>query len=315
MLDSHDNYYHLLSKVRFSIVCLIATRSSLDMASFSVSNLEFDIPFLRTLSLKPLGNLWSLKPLGHLWSLQRLSIATFLLIAVCYTVSSYLAWFRLRKFPAASWLANFSYLWLAKTTYSGKQYWVHRGLHQKHKLLRIGPNELLTDDPDIVRKISSARSGYNRDSWYITGRFNPYHDNMFTVLQSNAHTKFKSRTLHAYSGREIPDLEIGVNQQVATLLRVMRDNYARKGRLLDLGQLSCYFTMDVITRLAFGNEFGYLATETDRYSFLKGVRDLWPQMSTSADIPWIRNILFSNAFLRLLGPTPKDKNGFGALMA
>ncbi|RYO81973.1 hypothetical protein DL766_003474 [Monosporascus sp. MC13-8B] len=285
------------------------------MASFPASTLKPNITSLSSLSPNLLDFKMAVLPLGHLGSLRQLGMIILLLLPVWYAVSGFLAWFRLRKFPAASWLANFSYLWLAKTTYSGRQYWVHRELNRKHKLVRIGPNELLTDDPDIIRKISSARSGYERDSWYITGRFNPYHDNMFTVLQPAEHTKFKSRTLHAYSGREIPDLEIGVNQQVATLLRVMRENYARKGRSLDLGQLSCYFTMDVITRLAFGYEFGYLASETDHYNFLKGVRDLWPQMSTSADIPWIRNVLFSKPFLRLLGPGPKDKKGFGALMA
>ncbi|KAI6352049.1 Cytochrome P450 monooxygenase aba1 [Pyricularia grisea] len=249
-------------------------------------------------------------------------------LMVWYIGTSLAAWFRLRQFPAASWLANFSYLWLAKTTYSGKQYWVHRELNRKHKspLVRIGPNELMTDDPDIIRRISAARSGYMRDTWYITGRFNPYHDNMFTVLEEKAHQRFKSRTMHAYSGRELPDFEAGIDEQVQTLVNTLRRKYAApakgnasgkrpQGALVDLGPISCYFTMDVITRLGFGQEFGYLQSETDLYNFLGSVRDLWPRMSTSADVPWIRNILFSKFFLKLVGPGPKDKEGFGALMA
>ncbi|TLD31295.1 hypothetical protein PspLS_01879 [Pyricularia sp. CBS 133598] len=249
-------------------------------------------------------------------------------LLVWYIGTSLAAWVRLRQFPAASWVSNFSYLWLAKTTYSGRQYWVHRELHRKHKspLVRIGPNELMTDDPEIIRRISAARSGYVRDTWYITGRFNPYHDNMFTVLEPKAHKQFKSRTLHAYSGRELPDFEAGIDEQVQTLVDTLRRKYAapatgstagrrQQGALVDLGPISCYFTMDVITRLGFGQEFGYLQSETDLYNFLGGVRDLWPRMSTSADIPWIRNVLFSKFFLKLLGPGPKDKEGFGALMA
>lgn len=220
-----------------------------------------------------------------------------------------------------SYLASFSYLWLARTTYSGKQYWIHRDLHKKYgPLVRIGPNEILTDDPEIIKKISSARSAYSRDQWYITGRLNPYQDNMFTLLEPEVHNKAKAKLSSTYRGRGTPDLELAVNDQVNTLVRLLRQKYVSvtpnaSQPLLDLGPLSSYFTMDVITRLAFGKEFGYLKDETDHYNFLQRLQELWPRMSTSADVPWIRNFLFSRTFLKVLGPKTTDKAGFGALMA
>ncbi|GJC96388.1 pisatin demethylase [Colletotrichum higginsianum] len=243
-------------------------------------------------------------------------------LVLWYIVSAVYAWYRLRNFPAPSFIASFSHLWLARTTYSGKQYWVHRELHRKYgPLVRIGPNEIMTDEPEIIKKISSARSSYHRDAWYITGRFNPYHDNMFSLQDTASHSKAKSRTAAAYGGRDVPAVEPGIDDQVNTLVELIRRKYAtpatgtgQRQPLLDLGPLSCYFTMDVITRLAFGHEFGYLKEETDLYRFLGGVRDLWPRMSTCADVPWIRNFLFSPAFLKLMGPKSTDKNGFGALM-
>lgn len=209
-------------------------------------------------------------------------------------------------------------------TYSGKQYWVHRDLHRKYgPLVRIGPNDLMTDDPEIIKKISSARSSYHRGGWYETGRFNPYHDNMFSLLEPTAHSKAKARTAATYGGRDIPAIEVGVDDQVKTLVDLLREKYALSSStakdtpqpLLDLGPLSCYFTMDVITRLAFGQEFGYLKNETDHYNFLGGVKELWPRLSICADIPWIRGVLFSSPFLKLMGPKSTDKKGFGALMA
>ncbi|KAM0123762.1 hypothetical protein ACHAO1_011221 [Botrytis cinerea] len=242
-------------------------------------------------------------------------------IVLWYTISAVLAWYPLRKIPAPSFLATFSYLWLAKTTYSGKQYWIQRDLHKKYgPLVRIGPTDIITDDPEIIKKISSARSSHRRGDWYLTGRFNPYYDNMFTMLEPGPHAKAKARTAAAYSGRDMPDLEVGVNAQLQTLIGLMRSKYASNTvkphqPLLDLGQVSCFFTMDVITRLAFGEEFGYLKEETDQYGFLGEVRELWPRMSTSADTPWIRKFLFSPPLLKVLGPKPTDKTGFGALMA
>jgi hypothetical protein len=240
---------------------------------------------------------------------------------IWYSYNSVKAWYRLRHIPTPSILATFSYFWLARTTYSGKQYWVHRDLHKKYgPLVRIGPNEILTDDPEIIKKTSSTHSLYKRSSWYLTGRFNPYHDNLFTILEPDAHKKAKARSLAAYSGRETPGLEHGINDQVKTMLDVLRKRYLttspeKDQPLLDLGPISCYFTMDVITRLAFGQEVGYLKDETDHYEFLRGVRELWPRMSTSADVPWIRKFLFSPLFLKMLGPKSTDKKGFGALMA
>lgn len=240
---------------------------------------------------------------------------------IWYITSAIYSWYRLRKIPGPSLLTSFSYLWLGSTTYSGKQYWIHRDLHKKHgPLVRIGPNEILTDDPEILKKISSARNSYSRDEWYLTGRFNPYHDNIFTLLEPRVHKRAKARIIPAYNGREIPALEIGVDKQVKNLVNLLHQKYVATNPsasqpLLDFGSVSCYFTMDVITRLAFGQEFGYLKDDTDHYNFLRSVRELWPVMSTSADIPWVRNLLFSRPVLKLLGPKPSDKAGFGALMA
>ncbi|KAF7557325.1 hypothetical protein G7Z17_g855 [Cylindrodendrum hubeiense] len=241
------------------------------------------------------------------------------LIFFWYIVSGTVAWIRLGEFAVPSWTAHFSYLWLAKTTYSGRQYWVHRELHRKlGPLVRIGPNEILTDDPDIIREISSVRSSYARAEWYLTGRFNPYHDNIFTLLDPSVHQKAKLRTGGTYSGRETgSELEPAIDHQVKELVDLLRRKYASSTeaqKFVDLGLVTGFFTMDAITRLAFGQEFGYLKEDKDCHNFLSGLKELWPQMSTSADVPWIRRFLFSKPVLKFFGPKPTDKKGFGALM-
>lgn len=236
-----------------------------------------------------------------------------------YIVSALLTWWRLRYIPGP-FLAKFSYLWLGRTTHSGKQYYVHRELPKKYgPLVRIGPKYIITDEPDIIKNISSARSAYHRDGWYTTGRFNPYRDNLFTKLEPSVHSKAKLRLSGSYNGRETNNLEPNVDEQVQNLVGLLRRKYAVSPQdssrpLLDLGPTSNYFTLDVITKVAFGHEFGYLREETDLYNFMQHVRDLWPRMSTSADVPWIRRILFSKPFLLIFGPKTTDNDGFGALM-
>ncbi|KAI1497270.1 pisatin demethylase [Biscogniauxia marginata] len=236
-----------------------------------------------------------------------------------YVVSVVIAWYRLRKIPGP-FLASFSYIWLARVAMSGRQYYIYRDLCKKYgSLVRVGPNELTTDDPEVIRRMSAARSTYGKDSWYIGGRFNPYHDSMFTCLDVNEHDNIKAKTAAAYGGRETPELELSVDNQINTLLHIIRTKYswspARKDApFLDMGKIMSFLTMDVISCAAFGKEIGYLREQSDLYNFLRGVRDNWPRLALVLDIPMVRDILFSPLYLKLFGPKPTDKEGLGALM-
>ena len=217
-------------------------------------------------------------------------------------------------------LASYSYLWLGRITFSGKQYWVHRELNAEYgPFVRIGPNEIMTDNAGVIKQLCSTHSSYRRSSWYQTGRFNPYHDNLLSTLRTPAHKELKKRLLTAIGSRENPRLEHAIDGQIKTLLRVIRTRYvafsSEKQPLLDLGPISLFLNMDVTTRLVFGQAIGDMKDEKDHSGFLQHVADLWPQMSTSADVPWIRKVIFSPLFLKLLGPKVSDKKGFGKLMA
>jgi hypothetical protein len=96
--------------------------------------------------------------------------------------------------------------------------------------------------------------------------------------------------------------------------RYVTDALSQDRPLLDLGALTCYFTMDVITRLGFGKAVGYPEDEKDHHEFLHTVDQLWPRMSTIADVPWMRKLAFSPWTLKLMAPKAGDKTGFGALM-
>lgn len=73
--------------------------------------------------------------------------------------------------------------------------------------------------------------------------------------------------------------------------------------------------MDVITRAVFGEEFGHLKTDSDITGFLTAVREGWPKVSTVAEWPVLRRLLFSRTYLGLFGPKTTDKTGYGKLMS
>lgn len=83
-------------------------------------------------------------------------------LVLYYLVSTTYQWYRLRKVPGP-WLAGFSYLWIWRVLDRGE----HRPFEElggKYgHLVRVGPNLLLTDLPDVLRRMSGTRSPYGKD--------------------------------------------------------------------------------------------------------------------------------------------------------
>lgn len=239
-------------------------------------------------------------------------------LALVYIASAVRSWHRMKQIPGPL-LASFSYLWLSRINATGRQYSVYRDLGNKYgPLVRVGPNELSTDDPELIRRMSAARSTYGKDPWYIYSGINPYVPTMFTTLDPAAHDRMKAQRAGAYGGREA-DMERGVDDMVNKLVTLIRSKYltdskTRYLRPMEFASLSCYLTLDVITQAGFGRPFGYLEHERDMYDYLSSITKHVRSLSIILDVPWIRQIFFSPLFLRLLGPQPTDRSGMGKLM-
>lgn len=141
---------------------------------------------------------------------------------------------------------------------------------------------------------------------------------MFNVLEGGRHDKMKARVMGAYGGREVEGVEGQVEEVVGGFVRLVRERYVEENekgiKVADLAPLCSYLTMDVITKLGFGEEFGYLKREEDVFGFLQEFREANWLMGIASDLPYLRNVLFSSWFLRWLGPKKTDKKGFGKLL-
>jgi hypothetical protein len=129
-------------------------------------------------------------------------------------VASYISYRRLSHIPGP-WLASWSSLWLvgavwrrhshlefydiAKIYGEYQDYTSFLLLHQekwlisKGSLARIGPDLLITSDPELLKRMSAARSSYTRSDWYLAFRLMPGVDNVFTMLDDKQHTKRRSQ--------------------------------------------------------------------------------------------------------------------------
>ncbi|EOO03266.1 putative cytochrome p450 monooxygenase protein [Phaeoacremonium minimum UCRPA7] len=208
---------------------------------------------------------------------------------------------------------------MAKSSFSGRGYKVWYDVSSKYgPLARIGPNDLLTDDPEIIRRLSATTSQYRRSSWYEPTRIDPYDHSMFSLRDNVAHDKLKGKTAAAYSGKENPALEAEVDYVLAELVDKIRTKYISTPgdlRPLDLAVMAQYFTLDSITKIAFGESFGFLSREEDVYHYLHTIESIAPVAAMTGEIPLLCSIVASPSVLRLAGPKKTDKSGIGKLMA
>lgn len=84
--------------------------------------------------------------------------------------------------------------------------------------------------------------------------------------------------------------------------------------IIDLARSSSFFTIDVITRLAFGEEIGCLKSDSDVFHVARAIREMTEIASVSLMVPWIRAITTSSLFQQLLGPKSTDEKGLGRLI-
>lgn len=109
------------------------------------------------------------------------------------------------------------------------------------------------------------------------------------------------------------DLEGKIDKNLVALLQRLDDDIAT-GKPLDFGRKAQFFTLDVITDLAFGDPFGFLPTDSDVYDYIRTTEESLPVFMVTTVLPWMIKIFGSPVFASIL-PSDKDVMGFGKVMA
>lgn len=111
-------------------------------------------------------------------------------------------------------------------------------------------------------------------------------------------------------------MERTIDTQIAKFIELIETKYlstAQQYRPVDFAEKTQFFTLDVISDLAFGQPFGFLEQDDDVFDFLKIGRAYFPVAIVLANIPSLVPLLHSR-FFRFLLPKESDKLGFGAFI-
>ncbi|KAL1646365.1 hypothetical protein SLS58_003325 [Diplodia intermedia] len=239
-------------------------------------------------------------------------------LLILIVVNRVKVWWRLRHFKGP-WLASISSFPAAKYATSGKMWWHYTEVNKKYgDLARIGSNDLICSDPEVIRYMSSARSGWHRSDWYDSMSLDPYCNNVINTKDPVAHDKMRTKLVQGYAGKENPTLEADIDKQVASLVSLIKRKYifspASNPTYIDFGKAAQYFTLDVITALGFGFPFGYLERDEDVHEYVKTTETVIPVLVLSCCYPLMNKILGHPWVRAITGPHTEDKVGLGKLM-
>ncbi|KAL2682430.1 hypothetical protein Neosp_006881 [[Neocosmospora] mangrovei] len=227
-------------------------------------------------------------------------------------ISTWRQYNRLHAFKGPR-LAGFSKWWLIRTVGSGRAYLDFWEVTKKYgSIARVSPNDLLTDDPDLMKHILNVRTEYRRSPWYDGMRFDPANNNILSWRDEDEHFKLRSKMSAGYGGREVENLEPKIDKNILAFIELLR-KYADEKKPVDLGRRAQFFTLDVLSDLAFGEPFGFLETDSDVYEYIKTTEETLPMVMVTTVVPWLVKVLSSPIFKSLL-PSEKDRLGFGRVM-
>ena len=111
-------------------------------------------------------------------------------------------------------------------------------------------------------------------------------------------------------------MERTVNTHITKLIDLIERKYLSTNqhfRPVDFAQKIQFFSIDVISDLAFGQSFGYIEQDDDVFDFIKITMAYFLVTVVIANIPSLVSLLHSRLFRGLL-PKESDKLGFGAFI-
>ncbi|RDA94984.1 hypothetical protein CP533_0162 [Ophiocordyceps camponoti-saundersi (nom. inval.)] len=249
-----------------------------------------------------------------------MTIVTSLLASLLASLFIWRAWSTLRQYIRLRHVpgprsAAFSKWWLLRALSGGRTHLdLYEACQKYGSVTRIGPNDLVTSDPELMRRMLHVRTTYKRSDWYDGMRLDPAKDNVISQRDDELHNKLRWKMAAGYSGKEVDDLEAKIDRNVLALIHLLDSKYVAANLPFDFGRKAQYFTLDVISDLAFGTPFGDVDSDSDMHRYIATMERNLPNIIVTSSLPWLLTLLGS-PLLRWMLPSDKDVIGVGRTMA
>lgn len=185
-------------------------------------------------------------------------------------------------------------------------------------MIRIGPNMLLTDDTEFVRKMNNVRSNYGKAPWYHAFKLDGSHHNILSEIDNDRHLELRNRLANGYSGANNPTFESDINSIIRQVFEQIDAKYISRRDTIkpfDFSQMMMYMTLDITTLLAMGKAIGYVEADEDLYDYVGTMWNNFPIMNFMSSYPPIVSFLSIPFIQRNTAPSVKESTGLGKIKA
>ncbi|KAJ3553602.1 hypothetical protein NPX13_g10852 [Xylaria arbuscula] len=157
--------------------------------------------------------------------------------------------------------------WYARwTDLPSKYYWVDgrkapyiHDLHQKYgPIVRVGPREVYTADPQIAKTVFRIKNEFPKSSWYLD--FVPFTVTVFNTPDIHTHRRFRRLLSSPLSESGLKEFLPQIEHKVNLAILGMAEEYKSRGAA-DIYKWWLFMTTDVIGELSFGESFRMLETQ------------------------------------------------------
>ncbi|KAL3296465.1 Pisatin demethylase [Colletotrichum asianum] len=194
--------------------------------------------------------------------------------------------------------------------------------NQKYgSISRIGPNHLVTDDPELTRTILAVGSKWRRGPWFDAIRIDPRVPNIVFERDIRKHNAMRRRMSAGYAGKDIEGLEDVVDERITEFINSIDRNWLSapgQTRLFDIARRVQFFTIDTITHVCFGKPMGFVESDTDMHNFIATIEQQLPIVQHFSVFLYLNTVLRWAAKIpslrRLVVPSSADKSGIGVVM-
>lgn len=274
---------------------------------------------------------------------DTLSVAPTTLVLVLVT-ATYLAcelysFLRLRHVPGPRFAFSITKQWMFRKALGDRYHLELKEAADKYgTLVRIGPDELLCTDPDVIRRMSGVRSGYTKGRFYESARMMAGSDNIISMRDEKKHKKLIERTRPAVSTPRPPyrlwrlrpltlvcqftnrpdALEEVIDKHLAALVHLIETKYLSDSSVsghgkvsvsvpVDMGRIFQYVAFDIIGELSFSRSFGLLGKGEDVYKCVEINEASLGIFRWTVTFPWLTTALLKWP-LNLLAPKEGDND-------
>lgn len=250
--------------------------------------------------------------------LPGLFVSVVLFILVYLAITSAL---RLRGFAGPKWAVH-TRLWICWMLSSTNSAQLLVDINKEYgSIARIGPNNLVTDDPDLTRQILAVGSKWRRGPWFDSIRIDPRVPNIVSERDPRTHNAMRRRMSAGYAGKDIEGLEDIVDERITEFIDRIEKNWVSAPghtRPFDIARRVQFFTIDTITHVCFGRPMGFVESDTDKHNFIATIETQLPIVQHFSVILSLNTVLRWIAMIpplrRLVVPSSQDKNGIGLVM-